>query len=176
MANRFGAFIIGGIVGAAAALLFAPRSGAETRAAVADRANTVLGDAQGWSAQASANVQSAYQQATARGAEVVGGVAAKGQAVVDEVVARGQGVVASAQEAAGNMKPVFSEKNDELRDKIEAARARIAAQVAKNAEESAATDAAPAEPEVTEVEAEVHEAPDAVAADDAGEKPAAEEQ
>ena len=160
MANRFGAFIIGGIVGAAAALLFAPRSGADTRAMVAERANSVLGDAQDWGAQASANVQSAYQQAAARGAEVVGDVTAKGQGFVDEMVARGQGVVGGVQEAAGNMKPVFAEKNDELREKIEAARQRIAAQVAKNAEESAAEAVETVEPAAA-VDAEVHEVADA---------------
>lgn len=159
MANRFGAFIIGGIAGAVAALLFAPRSGADTRAMVAEKANSVLGDAQDWGAQASTNVQNAYQQAAARGAEVVGDVTAKGQGFVDEMVARGQGVVGGVQEAAGNMKPVFAEKNDELREKIEAARQRIAAQVAKNAEESVA-EAADAEPAAA-VDAEVHEVADA---------------
>lgn len=159
MANRFGAFIIGGIAGAVAALLFAPRSGADTRAMVAEKANSVLGDAQDWGAQASANVQNAYQQAAARGAEVVDDVTAKGQGFVDEMVARGQGVVGGVQEAAGNMKPVFAEKNDELREKIEAARQRIAAQVAKNAEESVA-EAADAEPAAA-VDAEVHEVADA---------------
>lgn len=38
MANKFGMFLIGGVVGAVAALLAAPRSGAETRAMVADKA------------------------------------------------------------------------------------------------------------------------------------------
>ena len=40
------------------------------------------------------------------------------------------------------MKPVVSEKTDELREQIDAARQRIAAQVAKNAEETSATVAA----------------------------------
>ena len=52
MANKFGMFLIGGVVGAVAALLAAPRPGAETRAMVADKANDILGDAQQWGGQA----------------------------------------------------------------------------------------------------------------------------
>ena len=91
--------------------------------------------------------QNFYHQAAAKGAEVVGDVTAKSREIADEVVARGHAAVDSVQEAAGSMKPVFTEKNDELREKIEAARQRIAAQVAKNAEASSAAEAAaPAEP------------------------------
>ena len=46
MANKFGVFVFGGLVGAIAALLCAPRSGEETRAMVADKANSVWGEAQ----------------------------------------------------------------------------------------------------------------------------------
>ena len=143
MANKFGVFLIGGAVGAIAALLAAPRSGRETRAMVADKANAVLDDAQGWSAQASDRAQNFYQQAAAKGAEVVGDVTAKSQEIADGVVARGHAAVGNVQEAAGSMKPVFTEKNDELREKIEAARQRIAAQVA--VETAAAEPAAEAE-------------------------------
>ena len=88
MANKFGVFLIGGAVGAIAALLAAPRSGRETRAMVADKANAVLDDAQGWSAQASDRAQNFYQQAAAKGAEVVGDVTAKSQEIADEVMPR----------------------------------------------------------------------------------------
>ena len=56
------------------------------------------------------------------------------------------------QEAAGNIKPRFTEKNDDLREKIEAARQRIAAQVAKNAEvaQDAASDEIPVAVEAAE--------------------------
>ena len=45
MANKFGMFLIGGVVGAVAALLAAPRPGVETRAMVADKANEFVGNA-----------------------------------------------------------------------------------------------------------------------------------
>ena len=54
---------------------------------------------------------------------------AKGQEVAGQAAAR-------VQEVASNLKPSFTQDNDELRDKIEAARQRIASQVAKNAEET----------------------------------------
>ena len=54
MANKFGMFLIGGVVGAVAALLAAPRSGAETRAMVADKAGEFAGNAQQWGDSAAA--------------------------------------------------------------------------------------------------------------------------
>ena len=52
-----------------------------------------------------------------------------GQEVAGQAAAR-------VREVASNLKPSFTQDNDELRDKIEAARQRIASQVAKNAEET----------------------------------------
>lgn len=127
-----GAFIIGGLLGAGAALLYAPRAGAETRALVSDKVSTAWGEAQEFGTQAGAKGQQVYQEATARGQEIYHEVAAKGQEIYS-------GASARAQEAAENIKPVFAEKNDELRDKIEAARQRIASQVAQNAEAAHAT-------------------------------------
>ncbi len=150
MAGKFGAFIAGGIIGAVGALLIAPRPGRETRAMVCDMANDMIGGAQDWG-----------EQATSKGAEVMSSVTAKSQVIADEIKARSQSVVENVQEAAGNIKPVFTEKNDELREKIEAARRRIAEQVAKNAAESAAVaeDVVEAEVEVEETEPAVEEEP-----------------
>ncbi len=138
MGKKLGAFLAGGLAGAAIALLYAPRSGRETRAMVADKVNVAWNEAQEMGTQASASAQQMYQDATARGQEVVQGVTAKGQELYGAASAR-------VQEAAGNIKPVFAERNDELREKIEAARQRIAAQVAKNAEQAhdAVTDTIP---------------------------------
>lgn len=130
MGNKgIGAFVLGGVVGAAIALLYAPRTGAETRAMVADRANAAWGDARDFGARAQVRGQEIYENAQARTQAVREGAAAR------------------VQEAAETIKPVFTEKNDELREKIEAARQRIAAQAAKNAEQPPAPT-----PSVVEVE------------------------
>jgi gas vesicle protein len=86
------AFIIGGVVGAGIALLYAPRPGAETRAIVADKVEELWGEGQA--------------------------VYTKSRTYVQEGVAnvREHGI-----------------KTDELREKIDNARAVIAEQVAKNA-------------------------------------------
>lgn len=127
MGNKFGAFLAGSLAGAAIALLYAPRSGQETRAMVTEKMSSAWGEAQELGAQASANAQQAYQEAAAKGQNIVQNVAEKGQ--------EWYGTATSCvQEATESMKPAFSEKNDELREKIEAARQRIASQVAKNAE------------------------------------------
>lgn len=127
MGNKLGAFLAGSLAGAAIALLYAPRSGQETRAMVTEKVSSAWGEAQELGAQASANAQQVYQEAAAKGQDIVQNVAGKGQ--------EWYGTATSCvQEATESMKPAFSEKNDELREKIEAARQRIASQVAKNAE------------------------------------------
>lgn len=103
--GKASSFILGGLIGAAAALLMAPKSGAETRVLVNDKINEVVG----------------------------GSVDIDGQVtnVINKVTNAVKGEVSEVAEPAVT-------SNDELREKIEAARARIAAQVAKNAEEAAA--------------------------------------
>ena len=135
MSNKLGAFVVGGLVGAAVALLYAPRTGVETRALVTEKMNTAWGGAQDFGAQAQVNAQQAYQTAVERGQVVAQDVAARGQSVAQNVAARGQEIYGQAQarvqEAAGAVRPVITDKNDQLREKIEAARQRIAAQVAR---------------------------------------------
>lgn len=146
MGNKIGAFIAGGLAGAAVALLCAPRSGRETRTMVADKVNDVWGEAQNLGGEGGVDVRQAYQNAAARGQEVVQNVAAKGQEFAQAAQAKGQEVYGQASERVQGVVSGIgaqAQDNDELRDKIEAARQRIAAQVAKNAGEAqAAADAA----------------------------------
>ena len=65
MANKFGAFIVGGLVGAGVALLCAPRKGVETRALVADKASAAFGQAQTLGGQAAERSQEFYSEAVA---------------------------------------------------------------------------------------------------------------
>ena len=99
---------------------------------VTDKMNNAWGEAQELGAQASANAQHMYQEATAKGQDFAQNVAEKGQQFASAAQSKGQELYGAAasrvQEAAENIKPAFSEKNDELREKIEAARQRIASQ------------------------------------------------
>ena len=122
--SKIGPFITGAALGALAALLFAPQTGEKTRALVAEKANAVAGEAKDFGA----------------------GFPGSAQEALKAVTEKGQGFVADAQsrvkEVAGQPAEVDS---DDLREKIEAARQRIAAQVMENAEQSKAVDIA-AEP------------------------------
>jgi gas vesicle protein len=91
--GRFGSFLVGGVIGAGIALLFAPRSGEETRALVAEKADEYWGKGQSW-----------YDQGKTR-----------------------------VQESVAGVQPAINRTGDELREKIDNARALIAEQVAKNA-------------------------------------------
>ena len=55
--RKFGFFLIGGVVGAGVALLFAPRTGEETRALVADKADEYWGKGQNWYGESKARIQ-----------------------------------------------------------------------------------------------------------------------
>ncbi len=136
--GRFGSFLIGGLLGATIALLLAPRSGEETRAMVGERLNNAWDDAQKFGNQAAGNMQQAYQNVSARGQEFAQDFATKSQSFAHDVATKGQEFYEQAsarmQEAANSVAPAFSEKGDELHDKIESARQRIASQMAQNAE------------------------------------------
>lgn len=92
--SGFGAFVFGGLLGAIAALLFAPRSGAETREMLAERANEYWGQA--------------------------GELYTTGVEKVTEAVDVGT--------------VTANEKGEQLKAKIDEARARLQEQVAKSAE------------------------------------------
>lgn len=121
-------FVVGAALGAGAALMLAPQAGEQTRALVAEKANAVVGEAKDFGAGLPNTAQDAIKAAQEKAAGITKG-------------AVGQAAPASSAVA-----------DDDLREKIEAARQRIAAQVAANAE---ATKAAAAE--VEEAAAEVAE-------------------
>lgn len=129
--SKIGPFLAGAAIGALGALLLAPQAGENTRAFVAEKANAVMGEAKDFSAGFPTSAQDAFKTAQQ-----------KGQSFVSDAQAR-------VKEVAGQPAEVDSE---DLREKIEAARQRIAAQVMENAEQSKAVDvAAEAGEAITEV-------------------------
>ena len=115
--SKFGCFVnglaIGALGGGIAALMLTPKNGQENRQLVADYANNVMNTGKDFGNQAYSVFQGGVKSAT----EIGGGF-------VDSVK--------NAADVAGSQ---VSDKNDELRAKIEAARDRIAEQVKKNSEE-----------------------------------------
>ena len=107
---------MGGIVGAAAALLAAPRPGDETRAIVTDWCNNTFSDANG----ATSGLQNRARQAAES-------AAAAGRQAYTAATAR-------VQEVGKNVPGMNTDEGDDLRAKIEEARQRIASQVVQNAD------------------------------------------
>ena len=107
--GRISSFVTGAALGVIAALLLAPQTGEQTRALVAEKANAVTGEAKDFGAGFPAAAQDAIKSAQEKAASLTKGAAAPAA-------------------------PAASVADDELREKIEAARQRIAAQVAANAE------------------------------------------
>ncbi len=123
--GKISSFITGAAIGVAAALLFAPKTGEQTRALVTEKANAVMGEAMDLGAGIPVSAQDAFKTVQGKGTEFVKTAAGKGQ-----------------EFAASVQAPAAAQPDDELREKIEAARKRIAAQVAENAEASKSVEVA----------------------------------
>lgn len=161
--KKLGAFILGGLVGGAIALLYAPRTGKESRELVCEKVNAVWGEAKDWTSLAPAGVHDAFQTAVSRGDSLLHDMSEKGQKFAETARERGQQFAENARERGAQFAETAREKgqqaysavtsrvtgapasfddaNDELREKIEAARQRISDQVIRNAEESTCTPA-----------------------------------
>lgn len=161
--KKLGAFILGGLVGGAIALLYAPRTGKESRELVCEKVNAVWGEAKDWTLSAPAGVHDAFQTAVSRGDSLLHDMSEKGQKFAETARERGQQFAENARERGAQFAETAREKgqqaysavtsrvtgapasfddaNDELREKIEAARQRISDQVIRNAEESTCTPA-----------------------------------
>lgn len=151
MSGKLTAFLAGGAIGALMALLYAPRPGEETRALVADKANEAWGQAREYGSQAQARGQEiydnmsaqgkvAYQTASANASQAFTTASTNVQQAYNTASSGAKEAFGAAQARVSGLrdgsKSDSDVRNDELREKIEAARERIAAQVAKNAEES----------------------------------------
>lgn len=161
--KKLGAFILGGLVGGAIALLYAPRTGKESRELVCEKVNAVWGEAKDWTSSAPAGVHDAFQTAVSRGDSLLHDMSEKGQKFAETAREKGQQFADNARERGAQFAATAREKgqqaysavtsrvtgapaslddaNDELREKIEAARQRISDQVIRNAEESTCTPA-----------------------------------
>ncbi|MBO7701522.1 MAG: YtxH domain-containing protein [Eggerthellaceae bacterium] len=130
--GRIISFITGATVGALAALAFAPQAGEKTRALVAERANALVGEAKDFGAGMPGTAQEAFNSVRDMGAGLLKDAPGMAQDLANSATARVKGATGQAP----------AETNDELREKIEAARRRIAAQVMENAEQSNAVEVA----------------------------------
>ncbi len=167
--SKIGPFVLGGAIGVVAALLYAPRAGEQTRALVSEKVNAVWGEAKDFGGSAGTSASAVYENVSANAASFMQTVQAKGQDLVNAATGK-------AQEATGAASSFNAADNDDLREKIEAARERIAAQVIKNAEANAA--ASPVEAAVDQAAEAAEEAVEAVvdAVEEVAEVPAPSEE
>ena len=130
--KKLGVFVAGSVLGAAAALLAAPRPGDETRAIVTDWATNAMGDKGGYVTE---RVQIRRDQIT----HDAGVIANQAGVIANDVAAKAKETANSVMSQVQAQAPSFGGKqaepdtDAELRARIEQARARIANQVAENA-------------------------------------------
>lgn len=139
--GRFTAFIIGAAAGAAASLLLTPRNGAENRA--------LLNQTVSENCKCPISPQT-QRKAKKKADQLIDAAATTSTKVINTVIDNGSDAYKAAASRIQQITPPsaasFNNNGDELREKIDAARERIATQVAKNAEAArdAAVDAIPA--------------------------------
>lgn len=116
--GRLISFVVGGVVGAGVALLFAPRSGTETRAMITDRAEDLWGEG-------SERVSQGYEQIKTEAANVQS-QAAKANDELRVKIENARSVIAeqvaknaqSARDAINAQVPVTGEKIDQAADVV----------------------------------------------------------
>lgn len=130
--------ILGGAVGAALGILYAPRSGKKTRALLAEKTEALWGEEAQKKGTILGEVAKTSKTAVNVGQNIFN-EAKKGKfgEITREASKKSQELFKNTTNFVGdfaqeNVRPVFSEKNDDLRKKIEAARKKIAKQVASD--------------------------------------------
>lgn len=141
--GKFKWFLIGGALGAGAALAFTPQTGEQTRALVAEKVNALAGEAKDFGAGLPDSAVDAFNTARDQGASLLKDAQGKTTNLVGDASAAVKNVATSSSDAEA----------DELRAKIEAARQRIASQVMENAEKASETAGNISEAAVKNVEA-----------------------
>ena len=157
--SRITSFLLGGLVGAGLAMLYTPKDGEQTRALLADRANAIWSEAQDLGVDAPGIARDVYNSAREKGEELLKDAPGtlqdfaktaqeKGQELVKEAQARTSDFVGGVtSRPAGEDAQSAPETTEDLREKIESARQRIAAQVMENAEAAKAVEVPTAESE-----------------------------
>ena len=130
--------IIGGVIGATLGVLYAPRAGKKTREIIAEKTESLWGEeAQNQGTiigEVAKTTKSAINATKNVCSEVIGAKTDKIQNPENETSANNKEYIEdkASDFSESNVTPVFSEKNDELRERIENARVEISGKVKEN--------------------------------------------
>ncbi|MDR2492026.1 MAG: YtxH domain-containing protein [Coriobacteriales bacterium] len=149
MGKKFtiGSFILGGLVGAAIGLLYAPRPGSETRAIVADKVDEIWGQGQTLYTQGRERIQDGFASVqpviSRKNDELREKIESARVAIADQVAKN----AAAARDVINDKVPVAGEKIgqavDVVRGQIDAAASRFKSASAQDADKPAVSGDAP---------------------------------
>ncbi|MDR1422490.1 MAG: YtxH domain-containing protein [Coriobacteriales bacterium] len=152
--GKFGSFVIGGLVGAALGILFAPRSGEETRAQLAEKADEYWGKGVSFYDQGKARVQegvAGVQPVINQKSDELRAKIDNARTLIAEQVAKN---AAAARDAINDKVPVAAEKinsavdvvRGQLDNAASALRTKASAIATEDGESPAPAPVAPADP------------------------------
>jgi gas vesicle protein len=116
--GRFGSFLLGGAIGAGIALLFAPRTGEETRALVAEKADEYWGKGQDLYGQGKTRIQDSVagvQPAINRTGDELREKIDNARVLIAEQVAKN---AAAARDAINEKAPIAAERINQIADVV----------------------------------------------------------
>ena len=111
--SKVGPFILGGLVGAAIGILYAPRTGDQTRALLAEKIGAVWGEAKDFGANVASDPQGTFQGVVSKGQEFA-------KTATDSAGKALGAVQGRVKDATGQVDPAFggTGDGDELRAKV----------------------------------------------------------
>jgi gas vesicle protein len=138
-----GSFIFGGLLGAGLALLYAPHTGTENRAVVADKVNALWGESKEAVSHGRTYVANGVAHVRENGikGDELREKIENARSVIAEQVAKN---AAAAREAVGNKIPVAAERISQAATTVKGQISNAASNVANKVHGNAATEAAPA--------------------------------
>lgn len=137
--------VVGSAIGAAAALLYAPQSGAETRETIKLKTGEVADRTGELAQQAKGRITEAATQVKDRAGELAQQTGAKAGAVVDQVREKASDLTQQAQEAVDRGKQMVDRHREAVTSAVDAGREAFTAKQSE-LQQAVAADSMPGEP------------------------------
>ena len=112
----FFGLVFGGMAGAVAALLLAPKTGEEMRQDIADKSSQAIGKAQGYLTDVEVDLSSAVRSTVNEGRTRAEKIINDAKSKADDILASADNILSDAKVRASGTKEIISEKVSDVKD------------------------------------------------------------